>query len=320
MGRRNFKADVQMRPRDRDVARRLEEELLIFDQNRQSLVGIRDPTSRAVFIEQLIESTRRIMFVTVLRSRDLSDKRRDPAAELFDPLRAAILCQRSGDLEEAFWLVFLFVHFGKHPRSGWRYVRDIYGRLGDGELWDWPRTSTSPSRFRAWLYSHQRDLRPLGVPHGFGNHRKRESLDAYSSGGTGAVVESYVAWVRSEQTHEEMMGQSLEVADGDPKLAFDHLYRSMDAVTRFGRLARFDYLTMVGKLGLAPIAPGSTYLKGSTGPLAGAHLLFGGNYGVDSLDSWLVELAHALHIEMQAVEDALCNWQKSPRLFKPFRG
>lgn len=309
-----------MRRRDRDVGRRLEQELLLFDQNHRPLIGIRDRIVRAVFIEQLIESIRRIEFITVLRSRDLSNKRMDPETELFDPLRAAILCQRGGDLEEAFWLVFLFVHFGKHPRSGWKYVRDIYGRLGRGGRWNWSNTSGNPSGFRAWLDAHQGDLKPLGVPHGFGNHRKRESLDAFSSNGTGAVVESYIGWIQSQRTHEELVQRALQVANGDPRLAFDHLYNSMDAVMRFGRLARFDYLTMVGKLELAPIAPGSTYLRGSTGPLTGANLLFGGEHSVDRLDTWLVELGDALDIGMQALEDALCNWQKSPRAFKPFRG
>ena len=309
-----------MRPRDRATACRLEQELLIFDQNNRPLKGIRDSSARAVFIEQLIESTRRVEFVTAIRSRDLSDKRLDPTTDLFDPLKAAILCQRRGDLEEAFWLVFLFVHFGKHPKAGWQYVRDIYGQLGSGDRWDWSNTSTNLSHFRVWLHAHQSNLRPLGVPHGFGNHRKRESLDAYSSGGTGTVVQSYVAWVRSKGSHKQMVGNAVRVAGRDPRIAFDVLYTSMDAVTRFGRLARFDYLTMVGKLGLARIAPGSAYLKGSTGPLMGARLLFGSHYRIDRLDAWIVELGDTLGIGMQALEDALCNWQKSPRLFKPFRG
>jgi hypothetical protein len=50
----------------------------------------------------------------------------------------------------------------------------------------------------------------------------------------------------------------------------------MRAVASFGRTARFDYLTMVGKLGLAGIEPGSTYMQGATGPFTGACLLFTG--------------------------------------------
>jgi hypothetical protein len=43
-------------------------------------------------------------------------------------------------------------------------------------------------------------IRAPGVPGGFGNHRKYESLDADSPRGTGAVVESYVGWVNPPTT------------------------------------------------------------------------------------------------------------------------
>ena len=92
----------------------------------------------------------------------------------------------------------------------------------------------------------------------------------------------------------------------------------------FGRMAKFDYLTMIGKLELAHIEPGSTYLEGATGPFAGGRLLFGGSTTArlsrEDLDSRSVELGDALGIGMQVVEDAVCNWQKSPRKFVPFRG
>ena len=37
-------------------------------------------------------------------------------------------------------------------------------------------------------------------------------------------------------------------------------------------------LTMVGKLQLANIEPGSTYMNGATGPLDGGRLLFGNDH------------------------------------------
>ena len=309
-----------MRPKKRELAGQLERKLFLFDQKKRPLFGIRDSAMREVLIEQLLESIRRVKFVAVLRSRDLSDHRSDPTHESFDPLRAAILCQRQGNTEEAFWLVFLFVHFGKHAQAGWRYAREVYGRLGGEFRWDWASTSSNTSAFRAWLDAYQGDLKREGFPRGFGNHRKRESLNAYSPNGTGAAVESYVAWVDPPRTHRQLMDEAVQRANGDPRLAFDHLYRSMDLVVRFGRLARFDYLTMVGKLGLASIEPGSTYLQGSTGPAVGARLLFGGNNSLVSLNNWLVELGAELNVGMQVLEDALCNWQKSPDKFRRFRG
>jgi hypothetical protein len=98
----------------------------------------------------------------------------------------------------------------------------------------------------------------------------------------------------------------------------------MQVVRRFGRTARFDYLTMIGNLSLAPIEAGKTYMSGATGPMAGAQLLFGkagtARASRGQVDTWLVDLSNTLRVPMQVLEDALCNWQKSPSSFKRFRG
>jgi hypothetical protein len=218
--------------------------------------------------------------------------------------------------------VFIFVHFGKHARAGWRYAREIYGRLGDGGRWDWASVSSDPAAFRSWLDVHQNDIKREGAPRGFGNHRKYQSLDAYSPTGTGAAVESYVRWVDPPRTHQELVAEALAEAGGGPQQAFDILYLSMSAVASFGRTARFDYLSMLGKIGLASVLAGSTYMHGATGPYEGARLLFGGRIAAQSrgtLDGWLVRLDARIRVGMQVLEDALCNWQKSPDRFKPFR-
>jgi hypothetical protein len=44
---------------------------------------------------------------------------------------------------------------------------------------------------------------------------------------------------------------ALHQNSSDPRKAFDFLFHSMDSVVAFGRTAKFDYLTMLGKLGLA---------------------------------------------------------------------
>lgn len=313
-----------MRPRDRELAQQLDARLLSFDQQWLPLPGISDSKMREVMIEQLLESIHRVKYVSIIRQRNVSDRRADPNDELFDPLKAAILHQRHGRIDEAFWLVFLFVHFGKHTRAGWRYAREIYGRLGDTVQWDWASTSADPSGFREWLRAHEDELKREGIPRGFGSHRRYQSLDPRSATGTGAAVESYVRWVGPPRIHQELMEQACQKADHNPRDVFDELYRSMDSVASFGRLARFEYLAMVGKLDLAPIEPGSTYMQSSTGPLRGARLLFGvkrtAALGTADVDRWLVELEAQLNVGMQVLEDALCNWQKSPEIFLPFRG
>lgn len=301
-----------MRPRDRERAQQIRAALTLFGRDNRALPGITNPAARETFIEQMLESIRRVSYPSRIATREISERRADPNDDLFDPVKAAIFFQRAGSIEEAFWMVFLFVHFGKHARAGWAYARAVYGRLGGPGKWDWPSVSSDPSAFRTWFDASLDALRSEGA-HGFGNHRKFESLSD-----TGAVAESYVAWVAPPRSHQGLMGEALQRSNGDVRRAFDDLYRSMN-VARFGRMARFDYLTMVGKLGLSPIEPGSIYMSGATGPLTGARLLFGSNDLPANLDRALVELDSELNVGMQVLEDALCNWQKSPLVFTPFR-
>lgn len=39
-----------------------------------------------------------------------------------------------------------------------------------------------------------------------------------------------------------------------------------------------------------------------------------------TLDQWIVSLDTYLDVGMQVLEDALCNWQKSPGKYIQFRG
>lgn len=313
-----------MRPRDTVRGQELENRLILHHQDVRELPGISDPSARTAFVEQLLESLHRIQYVAVVSERDISPRRADPNDELFDPLKAAIFQKRDGNFEEAFWLTFLFVHFGKNARGGWRFAREVYGRLGAPQRWDWAATSADPIGFRSWLDWHQAHIKRAGVAGGFGNHRKYESLDAGSPGGTGAVVQSYVKWVNPPRSHQQLIVDAVQGAHGDRRLTFDYLFRSMETVTHFGRTARFDYLTMLGKIGLAPVEPGSVYIQNSTGPEKGARLLFGvpeaAQASRKTLDKWLVELEGTLNVGMQAVEDAICNWQKNPNRFVAFRG
>lgn len=313
-----------MRDRDRILAQKLKARLKIFNREKRSLPGIHPVSNCEAFVEQLIESIRRIAYFSVIGERDISNLRGDTSSDLFDPIKAAFLQFRQENLEEAFWLIFLSVHFGKHRRSGWRLARDIYGALGSSLSWDWPRTSSDPKGFRQWIISHAETIGGGdGIPRHFGNHRKYETLKESSPRGTGKVVESYVKWVLQYGSHEKLMEEAQRQVGGNPRKSFHYLYRSMENVISFGRTARFDYLTMVGKIGLAPIEPGSPYIEGSTGPLKGAKLLFGEKEAKASeLEKWLIELDDhlKLYFGMQVLEDALCNWQKCPEKFKPFRG
>jgi hypothetical protein len=322
MGRRGNAETLKMRTSDRPEYERLDSGLNEYARRYKKLPGIANAQAREALLLQLLDSLRRVRYVSVICKRPIHDLRADPTSTLFDPLRAAILHQRSGDLDEACWLVFLFVHFGKHPRGGWRYAAEVYGRLGDGECWSWNAVQRDPRGFRTWLGNNESTLTRPGA--GFGNHRKYQSMSAHSALGTGAAVESYIAWIAPPRTHAQLFNDALATARNDRRAAFGILYNSMDAVASFGRTARFDYLTMIGKMNIADLSPPCAYLDKATGPLSGARLLIGGSKRSDlspgELERSLADLDGVLHVGMQVLEDCLCNWQKTPDRYTPFRG
>ena len=287
-------------------------------RRKHKLTGIKSAATLSCLVEQLIESLRRVDYVTRILSRDVCDQRADPHDARFDPLKAAIWFERQGDRDEAFWMVFLFTHFGKHLRTNYRLAAAVYGSLG-GSHWTWQRVRQSPTRFRSWLRKNQSRIAATGGR--FGNHRKYISLDADKPWQTGLAFESYVSWIGKGNTHDDIFGSALDTAEGDPREAFGLLYSSLRSVASFGRTARFDYLCMIGKLALCPIEADSPRLTGATGPLAGTRLLTGREDSTPAaLDTLLSEIADYVGVGMNVIEDAICNWQKSPDRFIPFRG
>lgn len=309
-------SDAQLRARLKDLLSKLKLEWT-------TLPGIGDEAAQQVLVEQFIESVHRVRYIELLKKRGIASARMDPSSPMFDPIKASILHAREGRFDEACWLIFLFVHFGKNAKSGYRLLADIYGALGEKHIWSWERISADPFGFRVWLDKHDQQLRDGSTHRAFGNHRKYQSLSAWKKNGTGAAVETYVAWIASQGGHKAYFEQASLEARGDAKVAFDRLYREMRAVASFGRVARFDFLTMIGKIGLADIKPGIPYMQNATGPLRGARLLFGGSVEAPltgkRAERLTVELGNRLGLGMQEMEDALCNWQKSPTTMVRFR-
>lgn len=301
------------------VNRRLEIEdgLISFSREQINLPGVALERRRVTLATQMIASLRREDYTKIVIARPIDMRRADPMDMLFDPERASVIHANAGDLDEAVWLAFLATHFGKHPVHGWKRLRDVYSGLGAGR-WSWQRASADVLGFRGWLRTHENQ-----IGGGFGNHRKYESLDADTAQGTGSVVAGYVNWIGPNRSHAEKFAGLIQAGGNDPYNIFDRFYVDM-RVARFGRLGKFDFLALLGRLDLAPIKPGSAYLKGATGPLRGARLLFGGSPTEDlsprNLEEWLRQLDGTLNIGMQAMEDSLCNWQKSPDCFVHFRG
>lgn len=311
-----------MRAKDDNIRKKLHQKLEQLADDGFLMPGISAIENKSALVEQMIESIRRIEFVNRIKIKPTSPNRAIPQSGFFDPIRAAVFHQTKGDTDESCWLIFLATHFGKALKSHWQLTESVYGAMDSTPYWTWKRVSFHPEKMSDWLAKNYPTL--SGARMKFGNHRKYESLNPKSRGWTGSVIETYVQWVMSYGSHKALFEDALEKADNDPRKAFNHLYKSMNSVMRFGRTAKFDYLTMVAKVGNANIEADSAYLSEATGPLRGAKLIFGGSTTTAlshiSLETSLREMDDTLQVGMQVLEDSLCNWQKSPNEFKRFRG
>jgi hypothetical protein len=285
-------------------------------KNVRPLPGVADPLALDTLAMQFIASLRREDYYALVQGKKLAADRADPNSARFDAERAVAYHVQNKDYEEAIWLVFLMTHLARPADTGWLRLKDIYGGRGSG-TWTWNVVSANPKAFSDWVYQNSKAIRGK-----FGNHRKYESLEKGTKREFATVLKTYIALVGPSQV--SFFAQAVRDAGNSPGVIFDHLYRKLDAVLSFGRLAKFDYLALIGRYGLAPISPGSAYLSGATGPASGARLLFlGGPNAAASpkdLQTWLDELDSTLHVGMAVMEDALCNWQKSPRRFVHFKG
>jgi hypothetical protein len=280
-----------------------------------AMPGINNVAEKNCFIHQMIDSDRRVKHAQFLNTKVYANTISNPALSSFNPLKAACFHYQNGDIDEALWLVFLATHFGKHKTYGWNLVRYTYNGLGNSIMWDWQSVSINPSLFRAWLHRNHQNLKDKGA---FSNHRKYTSI---KDNGTGRTIESYINWIGHSRSHQSFINETISDVGSNPKTLFKELYKSMSSVMYFGRLGKFDYLTMVGKLGFINIEPDSTYLNESTGPYDGAKLLFDDesktslNIKLNALESHL-----NLNFGMQIIEDSICNWQKNTSNYTHFRG
>lgn len=282
----------------------------------QGLLGI--PTQPAVdaLSLQFVASLRREAYYRLVQAKQIAPTRADPNCPSFDAERAVAYHLQQGDIDEAGWLLFLMTHFARHGQTGWRRLQDVYGHLGQGR-WGWRTVTGNPDAFYRWLSAHWQQLGG-----GFGNHRKYESLRPTARRPFAAVVAAYLAWI-GPAGHAACFAQAVRSIGNDPHVIFDGLYQSLTIIS-FGRLAKFDYLMLVARYGLAPISPGSAYLDGATGPTRGARLLVDGRVDGPSstraLQAALDVLDRRLQVGMEVMEDALCNWQKSPNRFVHYKG
>lgn len=296
--------------------------LAAYEAQFGPLPGIVGPAARATLVDQMISSLRRIDFVRGFRYRPImSPERIDPYSSLFDPLKGAYYLGRKGARDEAIWIAFIGTHFGKHARDGWKLAANVMGSFGQGPVWTLKQYGAHTAQFEAMLAAHEADLKSKAISGRFSNHRQYQSKKVEK---IALVFSTFHEWLTGFDGIDARVRLIHKSVGQNPTAVFKELYRSMKEVYGFGRLGNFDFLTMVGKLDLAPIEADSVHFTGATGPLSGAKLLILGdkdaNGQTKAIETAVDTLDNYLNVGKQVLEDSLCNWQKSPTVYVYFRG
>jgi hypothetical protein len=299
----------------------LNKALTAYEANEGNLLGIRLLGSREAWLAQIVSSIRRIEYVSTILSREIAADRSNPHSLIFDPIKSAALLGRIGKLDEAVWMTFIATNFGKHVTDGWKLAANVIGSFGVGTVWTAENYSAAPNGFDSMLLQNAEALRDRFVSGMYSNHRRYQSKKPED---ISRAFTTFYNWQFSNGGFRQLLVSMHKRYGQEPTGVFDALYNSLESVHGLGRLGKFDFLTMLGKLQLAPIEPGSAYLTGATGPLAGARLLFAGDrldrVPANELEDRIRRLDQYLNVGMQVIEDSLCNWQKAPDRYVYFRG
>lgn len=308
-----------MRIKDQAKSNQLATQLDDFSQNHTPLKGMNNAQRKTTLIAQIVDSIRRTEYLRMISIRSSSVSLSTPYSGSFQPLAGATVMHKAGRVDDAYWLVFLATHFGKHKVDGWNLTEDIYGKFGQGGVWDWNAASQNPQAIANWLQANYPNVTSAGRSRRFGNHRKYETLKPGSTG-TGHAIATYVDWINTHGSHQALIQNAQAAVGQNPQEVFAFLYRELDNVARLGRLGKFDLLCNLSNLQIAPIYPDKGYIKEATGPKSGAQLLFGDALTTSQLEDACVDLATHLNVSAQVIEDSLCNWQKSPDVYVYFNG
>ena len=303
--------------KNNELYRDIETRLLQY-KKAVSLPGIIKPEVESNFIRQFIDSYKRIKFIEILKSKQIDSRRKDPNSDLYDPIQSAIIHFQEKNVNEAIWNILLYVHFGKAAKKGYGLLKAVYGNLGDSKIWSLENFKNDISGFKNWLDNNQKQIKELG---GFGNHRKYQSIRANAKSTTYQTLESFLTLIDND-FEEYISSIPVEIKSNKYKF-FDYLYKHFSGIVGFARLAIFDFLCMIGKVGILDIEPEHPYL-GNSGPVTGAKLLFGNHKNLKELNTALKDLGDSIFVDypfrMQILEDSICNWQKNPGNYKLFNG
>ncbi len=258
---------------------------------------------------QMIDSIRRIsIYRAYYNQADKAESSELPYHHTSNPFK---LCQRESlTLDSKIWYIYIATYFGKSNKSGWNLFKKA-SFYEDGNLIDLDSIINNREEYFDYLRSLD-----FFEKSNYSNHRKftKKALD----GDKGFLNSAnYFLDNLSEFSSEEV-------------IEFDTVYKKALLIPNFGRMAAFDFTSSLCKCNLNVAPPISMYHKASTGPLKAlkelliqsgtdnptkkAQIRFG-----DNLLDWFVDNSD-IEIVAQVLEDTICNWQKSPHIYRRYFG
>ncbi|WP_019671990.1 alpha-glutamyl/putrescinyl thymine pyrophosphorylase clade 3 protein [Psychrobacter lutiphocae] len=262
---------------------------------------------------QLLDSIKQEQQIEALFNQPLSQTCCDPKSPDFDPIKAIVRI-KDIDYDEACWLSFLLIYTNDSAESDWAFMRLLYNGIGlTAPRLTWQFITEQTLSLQDSLQQLAKALAAHDPKPKFGHHRAYESLAQLP-----AVFHSYIAFITEQGGHKALFKPHKTLKPNKKVIAkqayFQTLYSLIRNIYRFGRLSTFEYLCLVGKMGLADVAPDSCYIAEASGPKRGAKLLFG-MLTNEQLDNHAVGLADYLDVGYQQMEAAICHWQKSPQRY-----
>jgi hypothetical protein len=270
------------------------------------------------FIAQLIHSLRRTHYIEAIKKRNLSPERMDPRNENFDPLKASIIHLENKNFNESIWLIYLSTFFGKNIDSGWNLVRLVY--LGPNSVWTFENIKNNFNSFKEWYENTWNKISETNsIKNKFGNHRKYSTLDPLKNNNPIECFEDYLHKVG--ENHINLLNY-IETNSENKKLSKFSLSYEFSEFKSFGRMSKFDFSSMLCKIGIIESEIDKAFINDSTGPLKGLKDLLG-NQNIKPKEADLIfdtinDVLGLGKFRGQVLEDAICNWQKSPNKFKKF--
>ncbi len=250
---------------------------------------------------QTIDSIRRI---TIYDTYAIKARQAEGSSlSYFHTSNPFILSQRDSlPLNSRVWYIYLATYFGKSNKSKWKLFNNAAFRK-DKTLIELDHILNNRQNY----YEYLRSL-DFFAESNFSNHRKytKKALD-----GEGGVLNSM-----------EYFLDNMDHFTHANSVEFDFIYKRALLIPNFGRMAAFDFTASLSKCNLNVDAPVSMYHQSSTGPLRALKhiLILSGAESTnrkaqvelgDKLLQWFINNSDIPMIA-QVIEDAICNWQKSP--------